>query len=77
MALPGNVYLYQGEELGLWEVEDLPPEVLRDPTWEHSGYTDPGRDGCRVPLPWSGQGPPSGSVTAPIRGCPSPPGRRR
>lgn len=60
MALPGSVYLYQGEELGLWEVEDLPPEVLRDPTWEHSGYTDPGRDGCRVPLPWSGQEPPFG-----------------
>ncbi|MBR8742073.1 glycoside hydrolase family 13 protein [Nocardiopsis sp. MG754419] len=60
LALPGNVYLYQGEELGLWEVEDLPPEVLQDPTWERSERTDPGRDGCRVPLPWSGQAPPFG-----------------
>jgi alpha-glucosidase len=60
LGLPGSVYLYQGEELGLWEVEDLPPEVLQDPTWERSGHTDPGRDGCRVPLPWSGQEPPFG-----------------
>ncbi|MFI6575101.1 glycoside hydrolase family 13 protein [Nocardiopsis sp. NPDC050513] len=60
LALPGSVYLYQGEELGLWEVEDLPPEVLQDPTWERSGHTDPGRDGCRVPLPWAGEEPPFG-----------------
>lgn len=60
LGLPGSAYLYQGEELGLWEVEDLPPEVLQDPTWERSGHTDPGRDGCRVPLPWSGQEPPFG-----------------
>jgi alpha-glucosidase len=46
--------VYQGEELGLPEVEDLPPEVLQDPAWERSGHTDPGRDGCRVPVPWSG-----------------------
>jgi alpha-glucosidase len=53
-AFPGSCYVYQGEELGLPEVEDLPPEVLQDPSWERSGRTDPGRDGCRVPLPWSG-----------------------
>ncbi|WP_104480519.1 glycoside hydrolase family 13 protein [Actinokineospora auranticolor] len=52
LALPGSVYLYQGEELGLPEVTDLPDEVLRDPTWARSGHTDRGRDGCRVPLPW-------------------------
>jgi len=60
LALPGSAYVYQGEELGLWEVEDLPDDVLRDPTWEQSGHTDRGRDGCRVPLPWSGDGPPFG-----------------
>ena len=54
MALPGSVYLYQGEELGLWEVEDIPHELRQDPIWHRSGGADPGRDGCRVPLPWSG-----------------------
>jgi alpha-glucosidase len=52
MALPGPVYVYQGEELGLPEVEDLPDAVLQDPMFFRSGGTDPGRDGCRVPIPW-------------------------
>ncbi|GAB3323039.1 glycoside hydrolase family 13 protein [Geodermatophilus aquaeductus] len=60
LALPGGAYLYQGEELGLPEVEDLPAEALQDPTWERSGHTARGRDGCRVPLPWSGDAPPFG-----------------
>ena len=60
LALPGCVYLYQGEELGLEEVEDLPEELLQDPTWLRSGHTIRGRDGCRVPLPWSGTEPPFG-----------------
>jgi alpha-glucosidase len=53
LALPGTAYIYQGEELGLEEVEDLPHDVRQDPTWAQSGFTDVGRDGCRVPLPWS------------------------
>ncbi|CAM3936948.1 glycoside hydrolase family 13 protein [Nocardiopsis rhodophaea] len=60
LALPGSVYLYQGEELGLPEVADLPEEALQDPTWERSGRTERGRDGCRVPLPWEGGEPPFG-----------------
>ncbi|MBV9805058.1 MAG: alpha-glucosidase, partial [Solirubrobacterales bacterium] len=36
LALPGGAYVYQGEELGLPEVEDLPDEVLQDPSWEQS-----------------------------------------
>jgi len=60
LALPGSAYLYQGEELGLPEVEDLPEEALQDPTWERSGRTARGRDGCRVPLPWRGERPPFG-----------------
>ncbi len=60
LALPGSVYLYQGEELGLPEVTDLPEEALQDPTWKRSGYTERGRDGCRVPLPWEGDEPPFG-----------------
>ena len=57
LALPGSAYLYQGEELGLPEVVDLPEEVLADPIWERSGHTQRGRDGCRVPVPWTKSGP--------------------
>ncbi len=60
LALPGGAYLYQGEELGLPEVEDLPEHALQDPTWLRSGRTARGRDGCRVPLPWGGDRPPFG-----------------
>ena len=60
LALPGGAYVYQGEELGLPEVEDLPEDVLQDPTWERSGHSQRGRDGCRVPIPWSGDEPPFG-----------------
>ncbi|SDD65712.1 glycoside hydrolase family 13 protein [Actinokineospora iranica] len=56
LALPGSAYLYQGEELGLAEVLDLPDEVLQDPIWERSLRTERGRDGCRVPIPWSARG---------------------
>jgi alpha-glucosidase len=56
LALPGGAYLYQGEELGLPDVEDLPEHLLQDPTWERSGHTVRGRDACRVPLPWSRTG---------------------
>jgi len=60
MALPGSSYIYQGEELGLPEVEDIPGEQLRDPMHFRSGGVDPGRDGCRVPIPWTGDAPPYG-----------------
>ncbi|WP_405524398.1 DUF3459 domain-containing protein [Streptomyces canus] len=60
LALPSGAYIYQGDELGLPEVEDLPVDVLEDPIWERSGHTDRGRDGCRVPIPWSGQAEPFG-----------------
>ncbi|MFJ9704391.1 glycoside hydrolase family 13 protein [Streptomyces sp. NPDC101234] len=57
LALPGSSYLYQGEELGLPEVADLPVQVLQDPVWEQTGHVRKGRDGCRVPLPWTADGP--------------------
>ena len=56
LALPGSVYLYQGEEMGLPEVHDLPEDVLDDPVWRQSSNTEKGRDGCRVPIPWSSDG---------------------
>jgi alpha-glucosidase len=57
LALPGGAYLYQGEELGLEEVEDLPDDLLQDPAWHRSAHTERGRDGCRVPIPWEPSGP--------------------
>jgi alpha-glucosidase len=57
LALPGGVYVYQGDELGLWDVEDIPADRMQDPTFANTGRT---RDGARVPLPWSGDAPPFG-----------------
>ncbi|MFD4502811.1 alpha-amylase family glycosyl hydrolase [Streptomyces sp. NPDC058457] len=57
LALPGSSYVYQGEELGLPEAADLPVSVLQDPIWEQTGHARKGRDGCRVPLPWTTDGP--------------------
>ncbi|MEH3129597.1 MAG: glycoside hydrolase family 13 protein [Mycolicibacterium neoaurum] len=59
LALPGSVFVYNGAELALPNV-DLPDEVLQDPVWERSGRSERGRDGCRVPIPWSGSRPPYG-----------------
>jgi alpha-glucosidase len=57
LALPGSAYLYQGEELGLEQV-DVGPEHRSDPSWFRTG--EEGRDGCRVPIPWAGDTPPYG-----------------
>jgi len=64
LGLPGSAYVYQGEELGLPDVVDLPEEVLADPIWERSGHRVRGRDGCRVPLPWEPAGPSLGFGSA-------------
>ena len=55
LGLPGAAYIYQGEELGLFEVADIPWDRLEDPTAFHTAQAtmDKGRDGCRVPLPWT------------------------
>jgi alpha-glucosidase len=63
LALPGAGYLYQGEELGLLEVADLPADALRDPIWERTAGALRGRDGCRVPIPWTADGPAFGFGT--------------
>lgn len=57
LALPGATYLYQGEELGLPEVFELPDGARQDPIWLRSGGAELGRDGCRVPLPWEQAAP--------------------
>ncbi|MFH8565275.1 glycoside hydrolase family 13 protein [Streptomyces sp. NPDC017988] len=69
LALPGSAYIYQGEELGLPEVTDLPDEVRQDPAFFRSAGQDGTRDGCRVPLPWSGERAPFGF--GPAEGGPS------
>ncbi|MBK9696511.1 MAG: glycoside hydrolase family 13 protein [Propionibacteriaceae bacterium] len=53
LALPGSAYIYEGEELGLPEVEDIPAEALQDPIFAQTGGQLRGRDGCRVPIPWT------------------------
>ena len=58
LSLPGAAYIYQGQELGLPEVSDLPEEVLTDPVFFRSQGKQRGRDGCRVPMPWNGEEPP-------------------
>lgn len=56
MALPGCIYMYQGEELGLQEVTDIPSDQIQDPQYERNNRIEKGRDGCRVPLPWEKSG---------------------
>jgi alpha-glucosidase len=60
LALPGSTYIYQGEELGLPEVVDLPDEVRQDPAFFRGDGQEGTRDGCRVPIPWSGTEAPYG-----------------
>lgn len=57
LALPGSAYVYQGEELGLPDVVDLPDEVRQDPSYFRAAGQDGFRDGCRVPIPWTRTGP--------------------
>ncbi|MFJ3958151.1 glycoside hydrolase family 13 protein [Arthrobacter sp. NPDC090010] len=56
-ALPGSAYVYQGEELGLPEHTTLPAEARQDPAFFRTGGAERGRDGCRVPLPWTASAP--------------------
>jgi alpha-glucosidase len=72
LALPGPVYLYNGDELGLPNAE-LPDWALQDPVWRRSGFTHRGREGCRVPLPWEGGTPPYGFSPTPGTWLPMPP----
>lgn len=56
LALPGSAYVYQGEELGLPDVTDLPDEARQDPSFFRAEGQDGFRDGCRVPIPWTREG---------------------
>ena len=56
LALPGTVFLYAGQELGLEEVE-VPEKLRQDPIFFRTGGARTGRDGCRVPIPWDREPP--------------------
>ena len=73
LALPGGAYVYQGEELGLPEVLDLPDAVRQDPAFWRTGGEDGRRDGCRVPIPWSGDEPSYGFGPGAASWLPQPP----
>ncbi|MGI9031200.1 MAG: alpha-amylase family glycosyl hydrolase, partial [Ilumatobacteraceae bacterium] len=75
-ALPGGAYVYQGEELGLGEVEDLSDSVRQDPMFRRTGGRRRGRDGCRVPIPWGGDAPPFEFGPGPVAWLPQPPAWR-
>jgi alpha-glucosidase len=73
LALPGSAYIYQGEELGLPEVTDLPDDARQDPTFQRTGGRLHGRDGCRVPIPWSRSGAAFGFSRTDLGASPAPP----
>jgi alpha-glucosidase len=73
LGLPGSSYLYQGEELGLPEVADLPDEARQDPTFTRTEGRHYGRDGCRVPIPWEAGAPAAGFSTTGASWLPQPP----
>lgn len=58
-ALPGTIFVYQGEELGLPEGE-VPREAIVDPVGKAFWPDDKGRDGCRTPMPWEAGSPSAG-----------------
>ena len=53
MAMPGSLYLYMGEELGLPEWLDMPDDRREDPVFAQTDGQRIGRDGCRLPMPWT------------------------
>ena len=63
VALRGNAILYQGEELGLTQV-DIPFERLQDPEAIANWPLTLSRDGARTPLPWEAKAAEAGFSTA-------------
>ena len=61
-ALPGSCYVYNGQELGLPDAE-LADSDRQDPSFLRTNGETKGRDGARVPMPWSGQVTPFGFST--------------
>lgn len=59
IALRGNIFVYQGEELALPQA-DVPFESLQDPEAIANWPNTLGRDGARTPLPWLAKAPNAG-----------------
>ncbi len=59
LSLKGTPCLYQGDELALTEA-DVPYELLQDPYGITFWPEFKGRDGCRTPIPWTGESPNAG-----------------
>ena len=76
LGLPGAAYLYQGEELGLPDATTLPNEVRQDPAFVLTHGRETGRDGCRIPFPWSASGPSLGFGPTEATWLPQPAGYR-
>jgi alpha-glucosidase len=62
LTLRGNVFLYQGEELGLPQAQ-IAFEDLRDPEAVANWPLTLGRDGARTPMPWIAAAPQAGFTT--------------
>jgi len=62
LSIRGTVLMYQGEELGLPDV-DLRRDQLKDPIGDLYYPLFKGRDGCRTPMPWNGDAPNLGFTT--------------
>ncbi len=72
LALPGSAYIYRGEELGLPEVTDIPDAARQDPGFRRTNGASPGRDGCRVPIPWAQRVQASAFLRVPVGRLPGP-----
>jgi alpha-glucosidase len=56
LALPGSLYIYNGQELSLPDAE-IADEYRQDPVFFRTNRQQKGRDGARVPLPWNSEEP--------------------
>jgi alpha-glucosidase len=54
LALPGSLYIYNGQELSLPDA-DVADEFRQDPVYFRTQGAQKGRDSARVPLPWNSQ----------------------
>lgn len=71
LGLPGSAYVYQGDELGLPEHTTLAAEHRQDPYYFRTAGEEPGRDGCRIPMPWEAEAPGHGFTVQPDDGSPA------
>jgi len=59
-CLIGSACIYQGEELALQDVQDIPVDQMQDPWGIEFAPVFLGRDTCRTPMVWKGNAPNGG-----------------